>query len=261
MAKGGGSTPQDETKGQGDYTVASGDCIGSIAFERGFAPKTIWEHADNAELKRARTSMHMLLPGDLVSIPALTVKQESGATEKRHVFKRPDVPAKLNLRLIDWKSPEEAEAARTASGPDVGADTDTVSVDPGDPAETNTNEEPLANKPYRLEIEGKVVEGQTDSQGKLSADISPGAKSAKLILEPGTEQQRIMDIQLGALAPFDTDSGVHQRLTNLGFLGSTSANSNDKKEAMKKYQNLNDKTPDGKVNDDMKSSIKDVHGS
>jgi hypothetical protein len=36
-----------------NHEVEEGDCIYSIAFENGFFADTIWNHANNAELKRS----------------------------------------------------------------------------------------------------------------------------------------------------------------------------------------------------------------
>ena len=50
------------------YTVKQGDCITSIAFNKGFYEKTIWDHPDNAKLKNDRKDMKILQPGDKVVI-------------------------------------------------------------------------------------------------------------------------------------------------------------------------------------------------
>ncbi|MEJ7712150.1 MAG: hypothetical protein WKF84_20390 [Pyrinomonadaceae bacterium] len=70
-----------------DYIVRAGDCINSIAFERGFFWETLWGHPKNAELKSKRRNPNILKEGDVVHIPDLTIKEESRATEGQHHFK------------------------------------------------------------------------------------------------------------------------------------------------------------------------------
>ena len=59
-----------------NHTVRAGDCISSIAFERGFFPDTIWNHGDNSDLKTRREDPNVLLPGDVVVVPDKVKKQQ-----------------------------------------------------------------------------------------------------------------------------------------------------------------------------------------
>ncbi len=87
------------------HIVEQGECINSIAFEAGFFPDTIWNHADNKQLKEKRKSMDILLPGDVVTIPDKKIKELSKLPEKAHKFKRKGVPKKLRVRLLSAGKP------------------------------------------------------------------------------------------------------------------------------------------------------------
>lgn len=46
------------------YTVQQGDSIVNVAFQHGFHADTLWNHRDNAELRRLRSDMNIVAPGD-----------------------------------------------------------------------------------------------------------------------------------------------------------------------------------------------------
>jgi hypothetical protein len=70
------------------HQVGEGDCIGNISFRYGFEWTRIWNHPENAELRARRSDPNILLPGDIVHIPAKELKELSCATDRRHIFKR-----------------------------------------------------------------------------------------------------------------------------------------------------------------------------
>jgi hypothetical protein len=180
---GGSSGGQSQTTGpvgSGNYEVQQGDCIESIAFEHGHFWETIWNHPDNQQLKSLRRDPNVLLAGDKVFVPDLRPKDESGATEQRHSFKRKGVPSKLRIVLKD------------------------------------ENDQPRADVPYTLEIDGQLFSGQTDGQGGLQHRIPPDAKQGKLTIGTGDEAEE-HELQLGHIDPITEVSGVQARLNNLGF--------------------------------------------
>ena len=169
-----------------DYIVADGECLSSIAFENGFFWQTLWNHPANAALKTLRKNPNVLMTGDVVHIPDLTVKQEPGATETRHKFMLKGVPEFLRLKLLDSKH------------------------------------QPRANLDYVIVIDGNSRRGQTDGTGELKESIPPNAKSGKLILgqpmpgKPNVPRQ-VINLQLGNLDPVTEVTGLKARLANLGF--------------------------------------------
>lgn len=164
------------------HTVQEGECVSSIAYDYGLFPNTVWEYEENSKLRELRKNPNVLLPGDILVIPDKKEKQVEAETGERHRFRRKGVPEKLELHLLDYGAPR-------------------------------------ASLRYRVDIDGKVITGTTDEEGRLEHWISPGAMRGKMIFKGETEEeQEEYELLLGALPPIDTDLGVEIRLKNLGFM-------------------------------------------
>lgn len=159
------------------HRATQGDCILSIGKEYGFFWQTLWNHPENAALKTERKDPNVLKPDDEVFIPEKELKEENCATEKRHKFLLKGAPAKLRLQLMRFNKPR-------------------------------------ANKPYIIDIDGALVSGTTDAEGRIEIGIPSGARQGKLILKDGKE---VYPLNLGHLDPVSEISGVQARLNNLGY--------------------------------------------
>lgn len=133
-----------------NYKVKQGDCVFSIAFEHGFFAETIWNHPQNAELKKKREDPNVLMPGDSVFVPDKRLKEVSEPTDQLHKFRCKNTPKLLRVQLVYVDTP-------------------------------------LKNVKFKLDVDGRESEGKTDSEGWLKQSISPNAKTAKLTLPDGTE--------------------------------------------------------------------------
>ncbi|MBM3790475.1 MAG: hypothetical protein FJW35_09020 [Acidobacteria bacterium] len=162
------------------YEAQQGDCISSIAEEHGMSWEAVWRHANNAELRQRRRDPNVLSPGDRVFIPALRAKHESRATEQRHTFRRKGAPAKLRIRFLD------------ADG------------------------QPRAGLPYVLNVDGKLTQDRTDSDGCVVASIPPNARKGLVRLRDG-DREEICALALGAMDPVGEKTGARKRLENLGY--------------------------------------------
>ena len=134
------------------HIVEHGECINSIAFELGFFPDTIWNHADNKTLKDKRKNMDMLLAGDEVTIPDKKPKELSKPPEKLHKFKRKGVPKKLRIKLM-------------SAG------------------------KPLKNAKCKLEVGDITKEVTANGDGVVEHWIPPNASTALLTLPDGSEME------------------------------------------------------------------------
>jgi len=160
--------------------VREGESVNSIAYETGFYWETLWNLAENNELKIVRKNPDTLLPGDLLTIPDLRLKCESGSTEKKHRFKRKGVPAKLLIRFL-----KEGE--------------------------------PRAGESYVLEVDGaKVAEGTLGSDGDFKHSIPPNAKVA-VVRVGDAAKKTLYTFTIGTIAPVDCQLGICRRLRNLGY--------------------------------------------
>lgn len=200
-----------------NYTVKQGDCISSIAFEHGFFADTIWNHPNNAELKKKREDPNVLLPGDEVFILDKRLKEVSEPTNQVHKFKCKNTPEKFKLQLLK-------------------------------------ENEPRANEDYELEIDELKFSGKTDSQGRLEQTIPPNAKQGKLILKNGEE---VYPLMLGHLNPHDEITGVQGRLRHLGFyFGAIDGKISPQFDhAVQAFQIGQDIEPDGELNDETLNAL------
>ncbi|HUV64517.1 MAG TPA: peptidoglycan-binding protein [Sedimentisphaerales bacterium] len=171
------------------YTVKQGDCISSIAFAYNLFPKTIWDHPDNAELKKLRKDPNALFPGDSVVIPEKQLKEEPCQAERKHRFRRKGVPERLRIQFRVGDEEEDALRKQVPYTLDI----------------TTKSGRPVPRK-----------EGKTDNDGFLDETIPPDASKGIIVLDEDEDEQ-VFEILLGHLDPIDTISGVKARLENLGY--------------------------------------------
>jgi N-acetylmuramoyl-L-alanine amidase len=205
--------------------VQAGDCIESIAFEHGFFWKTLWDHAKNHELHKVRKDPNVLLAGDRVFVPELQLKQEEGATERRHRYKRKGVPSKLNITLKD------------------------------------EHDRPRAHEKYILEIDGQTFAGTTDASGSLQHPIPPNARRGTLRFGPNGERQ--IPLVLGDIDPITEVSGVQGRLNNLGYeCGPINGQANEEtRSAIRSFQQAYGLQETGEMNEETRNKLQEIYGA
>jgi len=252
-----GPTTHDGPVGSGEYQVQPGDCLLSIAFEHGHVWETLWDHPSNSEVKQVREKPQLLVPGDLLHIPDLQLREESVATAAKHRFRRKGVPAKFILRLTERTLREQDAPADSGDPPPPPEEEHEVT--PAD-ATYEFEDKPLANKRYSPVVDGNLTSGQTDGDGKIELTIPPNAREGRLTLEPGTPAERSFTIRLGHLDPISTRSGVVQRLSNLGYrVGS--GDDESLRRALIQFQTAQGLDPTGELDDAVRDALEQTHGS
>jgi len=202
-----------------NYVVRQGDCISSIAHRHGLFWEKVWNHPENAELKKQRKDPNILFPGDSVFVPEREQKEYSAATESRNRFRRKGVPAKFKVCLA-------------------------------------INDEPLANKRYRMCINGKWQTGTTDGGGFVEAPITPDAKSAKIMVEqPEGTSWMVFEFKFGSVDPIDTEEGIRERLINMGYDAQT-----DLAAALRAFQRKEGLPETGKIDDATTAKVREKFG-
>lgn len=201
-----------------DHRVKSGECLLSIATANGFFPDTLWNHAKNRELKSKREDPNVLRAGDVVHIPDLTRKDESKAVDRRHRFRRKGVPGKFKVQLLD-------------------------------------NGEPLAGLPYRLTIDGDLIEGKTDSDGYVEHDLPAEAQRGELKVEREGGNIDVYTYNYGTVDPVDTEEGALHRLSDLGYKVDGPF-----EEVISYFQYENELEETGKLDDETQKKLEEVFG-
>ena len=200
--------------------VGEGESTSSLAKKNGYFWKTIWEHGENAELKAKRKDPNVLFADDEIFLPEKELKEVSKPTEQKHKFKRKGEPCKVKVQLMK-------------SG------------------------QPRKNEKYVLNLDGTLINGTTDGEGKLEHFIPGESRSALLLLRDG---QEAIPLRLGDLDPCDQATGVQQRLNNLGFdCGSEDGEVGDvTQEAIKKFQEAYNLKVTGEADEATKNKLKEL---
>jgi N-acetylmuramoyl-L-alanine amidase len=245
-----------------NYKVKQGDCLASIAEKHGFSWETLWNLPENNELRRKHQEPTILLPGEIVRIPDLRNKQETGATEQRHQFRKKGTPALLRLQIMRPAEQEEEQPAEPTD--EEVPDEEPLDVTEEDPLQPDDEpEEPWANAPYILNIDGKLSEGQTDGEGRIEVPIPPGARKGRLTMEPGTEREKVYPLRLGHLDPITSLSGVVDRLNNLGYHNGSRPTeiTPELREALRAFQKANNLQESGEADQATQDKLSEIHGS
>jgi hypothetical protein len=209
--------------GQGDYEVKPGDCMESIAFEKGFLWQTLWNLPANAELKSNRQP-NVLLPGDRVTIPDLQPFEKPGCpTDQTHKFVLQGAKTKLQLRFLDDR------------------------------------QKPRAGINYVLTIDGQKYTGTLDGNGSLKQSIPANASqgSIQLLTDPDPETY---PLDFGHLDPDESQTGVRGRLNNLGFTCARDGDWDaDLQRALMKFQTANNLPATGQLDDATRKALQQEH--
>ena len=181
--------------------------------------KTIWNDSGNSDLRRKRKDPNVLAPGDVVHVPDLVPKTADGATEKRHRFRRKGVPVKFSIQLLRGGKPRKAED-------------------------------------YRLDVDGQLKKGKTDSKGWIKVSIPPDAERGRLYV--GDE---VYELNMGHLDPADGLKGAQQRLRNFGLYGGPidGQDSELTQGALALFQRRQGLQTTGKLDDATKDALRKAH--
>lgn len=164
------------------HTVTQGETLTRIAKQYGFSSwQKIYNHSDNTEFRALRSNPDIIYPGDTIVIPDPEQKPRRFKTNKPRTFRLSIPKEELTLKLQD----------------DLG--------------------KPLTNIRAALNIGGKTIQKNTDSNGELLIllDNSNESEASLEIEDNGTKYS--FKLKIGELDPIDTISGVQARCNALGF--------------------------------------------
>lgn len=208
------------------HTVTQGECLSSIAKKYGFAQwKTLYDHPENAELKKQRKNPSLLLPGDGVWIPEKEQKEVECAAGQKHRFTVKSPKALFRVVLKD------------GSGEHYG------------------------NKKYELTVGDRTWKGTTDGKGLVEQKIEQDAAEAQLVVWLDDKTSHAWTLRLGHLDPAETVSGAQARLRNLGYdAGPIDGQPGPKLEAaLRAFQKKNGLSETGTLDDATKDKIRAAH--
>jgi N-acetylmuramoyl-L-alanine amidase len=202
------------------HVVRQCESVQSVAAESGYDWEKVWKHPANAELARKRDP-DVLYPGDVLVLPEKAKKQESGATEDRHRFKRRGYETYLRLTFLEEGRPRQGAS-------------------------------------YWIDVEGRTFEGKLDGEGRVDLRIPTGAEKARVRI--GSDEEMVLllagldpidevtgyQARLSNLGLYrGAVDGDHGPLTD---------------EAIRAFQARNQLDVNGKMDDRTRAALEQAHG-
>ncbi len=211
------------------HTVQQGEHITRIAKKYGFRNHiTIWNHSNNAELKKKRQNPNVLFPGDRLYIPDKEAKREARPTGYKHRFQLTGPPLTLRLVVEDLYR------------------------------------RPLANANCELRVENKVYKLLSDEKGRVEQQVPFDAEKAELLIKDVETplKEKKLQIKIGHLDPVEEVSGQIARLNNLGYFAGPIEPINKRmfRSAVEEFQCDHSLTVDGVCGPVTQAKLKKVHG-
>lgn len=215
------------------HTVQKGECLSQIAHRHGFGSyRDLYDHPDNASLRKRRPNPNILHPGDEVVIPDKTAKHLACASGQSHRFIIRSPSRRLRLLLKD------------------------------------TEQEPLGGLAYVFRMEGTVTRGKTTPEGIINVPLPISGSAATLELP---ELGREIPLAIGHLDPLERErgsepiaAGVQQRLSNLGYLPRELSHELDEatRLALQRFQRetMGREEPDGALDASTRDALVNAHG-
>jgi hypothetical protein len=207
--------------------IESGDCLSSLAFENGFFWETLWN--ENSEMHQPERTPFHLIRNELVRIPDRRPGNFDAKVDRKYRFRRRGVPAKLEVRLVDYRG------------------------------------RPKAGRAYTIEGDGFSRPGTTDDDGWIKERIRPDLREVMVRLKPADgEDDFEYRFEVGDLEPVTQLRGVQQRLRNLGYFGGVcdGSQTEELKAAVRDFQAaLGWADPSGSIDDNTRQALRDAHAS
>ncbi|MGK4000638.1 type VI secretion system tip protein TssI/VgrG [Sorangium sp. So ce1024] len=131
---------------------------------------------------------------------------------------------------------------------------------------TDIDMTPYAHKDYVLKSLGMKIEGKTDSEGVIEADLPAEARTAEITLwiEPRpTGKTKRYVVALGELAGVDSVPGIESRLRNLGYYWGRSQTeiTGDLARALRDFQRDHDLECTGRADAATRAKLVEIHGT
>jgi N-acetylmuramoyl-L-alanine amidase len=208
------------------YVVRQGEYLGLLAARMSFDADEVWQDATNAALRERRGAHDVLCAGDVVYLPD-------------------DPPAPQTVRARS----SNAYRGRVPRVP--------VSV------RLTVDGEALTNASCVLEGLHPPATATTDGEGVLRFDAPMSTDEVTAVFRETGASFRIL---VGHLDPHDTDSGVFDRLVNLGYAADHDRRAGDEARAgaqasaLERFQRDHDLEPTGRLDDATRDALRDAHG-
>jgi hypothetical protein len=169
------------------YVVRQGDYLAKLAARMGFDAETVWNAPENEVLRRRRSSPDVLCPGDVLHLPTARLRSGRLVAESKNRYR-----ARIALVTVRFQ--------------------------------LRVSDRPVASRRYLVEGAGRTIEGQSDGDGFIELRVPTTVSEVRVRLP---DLHRCLVVQVGHLDPAQEQSGIRQRLANLGYLATSATDGGD----------------------------------